>query len=228
MEAIILHKPGVKTVNLQQGLGYENFACKSKAWEPGRSIDPEIFDAHIVLLVCDSPDCNIIQIIPELRRRKYHLPIAVIDETEDIETKKRVALWGGDAYIPKPFLVRNLALELKNLIVRKLTIGSYRWLRAFNVWLDLEHRKAKREQKMIGLCNKEFALLEFFIINRGKVITRDHLLENVWDRNAKIESNTLDVHINRLRKKIDGPFREKLIHTVPCVGYIFEKKRKQK
>lgn len=228
MEAIILHKPGLPTANLQKGLGFENIETRSHVWEPGQEIHQYIFDANIILLICHSPDCNVIQIIPELRRRKFQFPIAVIDETENGDTQKRAALWGADAYYAKPFFVRNLAMELKNLVARKMTIGNYRWLRAFDIWLDLEQRMAKRERKTIALCNKEFALLEFFIINRGKVITRNSLLEHVWDRNADFSSNTLDVHINRLRKKIDEPFHEKLIHTIPCIGYIFDKKKKGK
>ncbi len=86
----------------------------------------------------------------------------------------------------------------------------------------------KRSNKIFRLRNKEFSLLEFFIINRGKILTRNLILEHVWDRNANFASNTVDVHINRLRQKIDVPFREKLIHTVPCVGYVFDRRKKRR
>ena len=98
-----------------------------------------------------------------------------------------------------------------------------KWLRAYDIWLNMRRRFVKRHKLVIPLRNKEFALLEFFIINRGKIVTRDDILEHVWDRNGNFASNTVDVHINRLRRKLDRPFPEKLIHTIHCVGYRFEK-----
>lgn len=96
--------------------------------------------------------------------------------------------------------------------------------KAFDVRLDARAHFVKRQNQPIPLRNKEFALLEFFIMNQGRVLTRDDILECVWDRNGHFTSNTVDVHINRLRQKIDRPFKEKLIHTVHCVGYVFDRR----
>ncbi len=224
MEAIILHKAGQRIWNLQKGLGYENIKTHSKIWEPSKELGPEIFDTNILILGCDSPDYGIIYIIPELRTKKYLFPIVVIDESKNEETKKLADSLGADTYFAKPFLFRNLAIELKNLVYKKENLMNHKWLRAYNIWLDMENRLVKRDKHTIPLRNKEFALLEFFIINRGKVLSRNAIMEHVWDRNANFASNTVDVHINRLRKKLDDPFREKLIHTIPCIGYSFEKR----
>lgn len=99
-----------------------------------------------------------------------------------------------------------------------------KWVRAFDIGIDLMRHRVKRREKYIPLRNKEFSLLEFFIENQGKVLTRDTILEFVWDRNGTFASNTVDVHVNRLRRKLDDGFKEKLIHTVHCIGYIFEKR----
>ena len=107
-------------------------------------------------------------------------------------------------------------------------LDIHKRVRLYDIHLDLEHRFARRNKQTFPLRNKEFALLEFFMNNRGRVLTRDSILEHVWDRNATFSSNTVDVHINRLRRKLYDPFREKLIHTVHCLGYIFEKRKPKK
>lgn len=85
--------------------------------------------------------------------------------------------------------------------------------------IDLLRHEVHRGDRSIALRNKEFALLVCLAQNEGKVLTRTYLLEKVWDRNTSILSNTVDVHINRLRHKIDHPQEAPLIHTVPCAGY---------
>jgi DNA-binding response OmpR family regulator len=92
-------------------------------------------------------------------------------------------------------------------------------LRNGNLEINLERHEVKRGKRLISLRNKEYALLVCLMKNRGKVLTRTYLLETVWDRNTSILSNTVDVHINRLRRKIDGPSNNGLIQTIPCVGY---------
>lgn len=224
MKAILLHKPGKRTGDITKGLLAEGIRINRQSWNPKRDLHHKILDVNVILIHCDSPDRDILALIPLLRRKKYLIPIAVIDETENAETKRCALEWSADEYFSKPVSYRLLAMRLKNIVCHKENLARSSWLRAFNIWLDTEHRFVKRDNQVIPLRNKEFLLLEYFILNRGKLITRNSLLENVWDRNAEFSSNTIDVHINRLRLKIDRPFREKFIHTVPCMGYIFEKR----
>ena len=88
-----------------------------------------------------------------------------------------------------------------------------------DLYIDIESRQVKRAHRKIPLRNKEFGLLESLMRNAGKVLTRMYLLENVWDRNTSILSNTVDVHVNRLRKKVDHGFHYAMIQTIPCIGY---------
>lgn len=226
MNAILLHKPGKRTNHIIKGLYTENIRIERDIWNSGNELHQKILEANISLLHCNSPDRDILLLLPLLRKKKMHLPVVVIDETEDSETRRRSFELGADGYFSKPISFRLLAMRLKNLICRKENLQRNHWMRAFGIWLDTEHRFVKRHDHVIPLRNKEFLLLEYFIMNRGKLLTRNSLLEHVWDRNADFASNTIDVHINRLRQKIDRPFREKLIHTVPCMGYIFDRMKK--
>lgn len=92
-------------------------------------------------------------------------------------------------------------------------------LQAGDLEIDLSTHEVRRQDKLISLRHKEFELLLCLAKNPGKALSRTYLLENVWDRNTSIVTNTVDVHINRLRKKIDSDFDTPLIHTIPCVGY---------
>ena len=91
-----------------------------------------------------------------------------------------------------------------------------------NILLNSDRRTVTLNSHIIPLRNKEYELLEFFVLNKGRLITRHSLIEGVWDRNAKVSSNTLDVHIGRLRKKLEQWLTSKFIHTVHSIGYRFD------
>lgn len=227
MEAVILHRPGKRVTDVQKGLQYENIKIDSKSWDPQKDIDPAILDSKLLILYIKSPDFKMLDWVSDFRNNtKYMSPIVIFDETESSEASQYAINVGADAYFPKPFSYCTLSMRLKNLICQKEIINENKWLRACDIWLDIKNRFVKRGTHLIPLRNKEFALLEFFMINRGKVLTRNTILEHVWDRNANFASNTVDVHINRLRRKLDDPFNEKLIHTIYCLGYLFDKKEK--
>lgn len=223
MQAIILHLPSAKIAALKKGLTYENIEVVTKVWKMREAPPHELYHADAVILYCEQPNSFLLTLIPEIRKRKNSVPITVIDATEKQENKIPAGFYECNFYYSLPFSYRILALRLKNLLYRHSIENNDKWMQAWNIRLDLEHRIVQRDKRMIPLRNKEFALLEYFMINRGKLVTRTSILDYVWDRNARFSSNTVDVHVNRLRKKIDDPFRHKFIHTVHCVGYIFDK-----
>ncbi|MEK7172301.1 MAG: response regulator transcription factor [Patescibacteria group bacterium] len=219
----ILHQPNQRIEHIQRNLKRENIEVDHRALE-NDDLAPGLFDSNAFLFYCDANGCDSLSFIQRVRSIKRSIPIIVVDAVENQDVKKKALALGADCYFSEPLAYHSLALFIKNLIFRKTLNNANKWLRAFNVWLDIESRFAKRENYSIALRNKEFELLEFFIINRGKILTRNAILENVWDRNANFASNTVDVHINRLRRKIDDPFSEKLIHTIHCIGYVFDKR----
>lgn len=219
----ILHQPNQRTDHLQKNLKRENINVEHRAIESD-DLAPGLFESSAFIFYCDRLGCDCLPFIPRVRSIRRSIPIIVIDSSDRPEIKKKALNLGADCYFSEPLAYHSLALFIKNLVFRKTLRNANRWLRAFNVWLDVESRFAKRDHSAILLRHKEFELLEFFIINRGKILTRNTILENVWDRNANFASNTVDVHVNRLRRKIDDPFPEKLIHTIHCLGYVFEKR----
>lgn len=228
MYAVILHKNGLNSTHLNRGLHYENIETDGKIWMQKKIPPHSILNAHILILYCRSPECEIIELLPQIRQQKYALPIVIFDEIYNKETERKAQQYSADGYFAPPYDYKTLALNLKNIIIKKEEImHSLRWLHVSNIWLDTQQRLAKRDTCVIPLRNKEFSLLEFFMINRGKILTRNDILEHVWDRNANFASNTVDVHINRLRRKLDDPFKDKLIHTVHCIGYMFGKEKEE-
>lgn len=226
MLIVILHQPNQRIEHLHQNFSNENIEIENCEWKPYTDVSANIADANAVIIYCDKSNKEIVKSITEIRLLKNYIPIIVMDEKEDAETKNRIFELGADGYFSQPFFYRVIARYIKNLIFKKHSLNGNKWMRAFGICLDLEKRFVKRSRYMTQLRNKEFALLEFFLANRGKIITRNDILEHVWDRNSRFSSNTVDVHINRLRRKIDDPFREKLIHTVHCLGYVFEKRKR--
>lgn len=226
MDAIILHNNACRKIrDIQKKLNAENIKIKNKIWTPGKSINFNGFDVNMILIYLLPFEDELLDAISALRKQKQAIPIVVIDEVFSEKTQKKCLSLGADFYASKPIDFKKFAMDLKILVCKKEALCAERKLKAFSVLLDIENRFAKRENKVIPLRNKEFSLLEFFMINSGKILTRNMILEHVWDRNANFASNTVDVHINRLRRKLDDPFKEKLIHTVHCVGYRFSKKK---
>lgn len=226
MNAILIHKPGQRTHDIVKGLRMENINVKRHMWNSRNGgLPPKIFQAVLIFFYIESPHDELLHLLASLRNSKNFITIVIIDKTENPETKNHSLALGADAYFAKPLSFRFIATKLKYVIYRKENIKRHHWLRAFDIWLDMEHRLVKRKERLIHLRNKEYLLLEYFIMNRGKLLTRDSLLEYVWDRNAEFSSNTVDVHVNRLRRKIEDRGSEKFIHTVHCIGYIFDKKK---
>jgi len=125
-------------------------------------------------------------------------------------------------YFVRPYPFRQMAADMKYAIFRnreKVDIGKF-ILRDLEV--DILSHQVNVHNAPVYLRNKEFSLLHYMMVNKGRVLTRSDILQNVWDRNTNILTNTVDVHVSQLRKKIDGNDRDKYIRTVPCMGYMLE------
>jgi len=120
----------------------------------------------------------------------------------------------------RPYSFGGIASEMRYFIYQLKDRDSESRLIIRDLELDLTRHEVRLGKRPVNLRHREFALLHFLMMNTGKVLSRTTILENVWDRNASISTNTVDVHISQLRKKLDKTFNQKYIYTIPCSGYL--------
>ena len=158
-------------------------------------------------------------IIETLRKADNATPILILSALADVDERIRGLRAGGDDYLAKPFALGELLARLEALLRRSQKPEAQTSFSVGDLQLDLLSRKVARGGKPIQLQPREFKLLEFLMRHAGQVVTRSMLLENVWDYHFDPQTNVIDVHISKLRQKIDAGFDRPLLHTVRSAGY---------
>lgn len=161
------------------------------------------------------------QVVRELRQAKVSTPILLLTARDTIEDKVQGLDAGADDYLTKPFAFAELLARVRALL-RRGGEGRQSVLQVADLVLDPATRTVKRGGETVPLTNREFALLEYFMRNPGRVLTRAMITEKVWDYSFDSETNVIDVYVNYLRKKIDSGRPFKLLHTVRGVGYVLK------
>ncbi len=177
----------------------------------------EKYDAMIVDRMV--PEVDGLTIIQTLRASGNETPAIVLTALDKVEERVKGLKSGADDYLPKPYSFTELLARLETITRRKPGEKSITKLACDDLEMDLLTRSVKRAGKEIDLQAREFALLEYLMRNSGKVVTRTMLLEHVWDYNFDPQTNVIDVHISRLRQKVDKGFEKSLIHTLRGAGY---------
>ena len=139
----------------------------------------------------------------------------------DVANRIRGLETGADDYMTKPFSIAELVARV-NALLRRAHKVTHPVLRVKDLELDVSARVARNGGREIQLTNKEFALLEYLMLNKNKVVTRTMIAEHVWDIHFDTGSNVIDVIINFLRKKVDSDSGDRLIHTVRGAGYVLK------
>jgi two-component system OmpR family response regulator len=158
-------------------------------------------------------------IIEALRRTGRKTPILILSALAEVDDRIHGLRAGGDDYLTKPFSFGELSARLDALVRRSRGNHAQTVLAAGDLRMDLLARKVTRAGNPIHLQPREFALLEFLLRHAGQVVTRTMLLENVWDYHFDPQTNVIDVHISKLRQKIDAGSDRPLLHTLRGVGY---------
>jgi DNA-binding response OmpR family regulator len=166
------------------------------------------------------PEMNGIEICRELRKNKIHIPILMLTAKGQTEDKVKGLDAGADDYMTKPFSFDELLARVRALTRRKGIIVNIN-LSVEDLVLDKKLFLVKRNGQEIKLSSKEFSLLEYLIANKNTIVTKDQIIAHVWNYDADILPNTIEVYIKNLRNKIDKPFnnRKPLINTVRGFGY---------
>ena len=167
------------------------------------------------------PDTSGLEVCRKLRDKKIDTPILMLTAMGEPEDKIKGLDMGADDYLPKPFNFDEFLARIRALLRRKGRKVS-NVLEVDDLRLDQLTHKVSRAGKEIGLSSKEYALLEYLMLNVNKLVTRTMISEHVWNESFDSFTNVIDVYINFLRKKIEKGFRKKLIHTRRGSGYILK------
>ena len=161
-------------------------------------------------------------VLRELRQRRNQVPVLFLTARDGVPDRVRGLELGADDYLVKPFAFSELLARMRTILRRGGTLRQAAALQVVDLEIDVERHKATRRGRPLDLTPKEFLLLSLLVRRAGDVLSRTLIAEQVWDINFDTGTNVLDVHVRRLRSKVDDPFDIKLIHTVRGIGYVLE------
>jgi DNA-binding response OmpR family regulator len=221
MKILIIEEEKEMAKNLQEKLIDNYIIDLAFSGEEGGSL-MQVNEYDLILLDYRLPDIDGITVSRKIRKNNIKIPILML-ATETGHSNEITALDAGvDDYITKPFLFEKLHAHIRALLRRSPNIFTSNILKLGDLSLDRVQKTVTRGKVKILLKRKEFQLLEYFMRNTGKVITREMILEHMWDHTADHLSNTIEVHIKYLRDQLDKPFKKKLLKTVHGFGYKME------
>ncbi len=219
MRVLVIEDDAETAAQLEKGLqdsGHETDLAVtgpeglSKAREGG-------YDALIVDRML--PGLDGLSLVRELRDGGDDTPVLFLTALADVDDRVAGLKSGGDDYLAKPFALAELLARLEAIARRQSRTGADMMLRLGDLEMDRLERRVTRGGKPIALQPREFSLLEYFLLNAGQVVTRTMLLENVWGYHFDPQTNVIDVHVSRLRSKIEAGDSPSLLHTVRGAGY---------
>jgi DNA-binding response OmpR family regulator len=176
---------------------------------------------EFVLLDISLPGLNGHQVLGRIRASRPKLPVLMLTARDDLQNKVSALRAGADDYLTKPFAFEELAARI-HAVTRRLDQPQSSQITAGALRLDLLAQRAWRNDTLIDLSKREFALLEYFMRHRGQVLSRQQILSAVWEYDFDPESNIIDVYVRYLRAKIDERGKPSFIATVRGAGYRFE------
>ena len=180
-----------------------------------------VHDAFIVDL--GLPDMDGLDLIARCRAQGNAAPVLILSARRSVDERVKGLEQGGDDYLTKPFALAELLARIRNLLRRSSASQKEpSRLEVADLQVDLIGREAKRGDRVLQLTPQEFSLLEYLCRNVGRVVTRTMILDHVWHMQFDPATNVVDVHIYRLRSKVDGDGCKPLIHTIRGVGYLLK------
>ena len=206
---------------IKKGLEEEHYAVDiAHDGETGFYLS-EINDYDLIVLDLMIPKIGGLEVLKRIRGKKNNVAVLVLTARNSVEDIVSGLDSGCDDYLTKPFEFIEFLARIRALL-RREKMDKEPLLKVGDLTLSLVTHKVMRKGKDIDLTSKEYALLEYFMRNPDKVLTRTMISEHVWDYHFDSLTNVIDVYVNYLRKKIDKDFEPKLIHTIRGVGYIMK------
>ncbi len=206
---------------IKRGLEEEAYAV-DVASDGEQGLEMALARVHdLIVLDIRLPKMDGLRVLKELRQEKVMTPVLLLTVRVTIEDKVLGLDAGADDYLTKPFAFEELLARVRALL-RRRAAPEPTILQVADLKLDPARRMVFRGGERIDLTTKEFALLDYFMRNPGRVLSRTMIAEHVWDYDFDTTTNVIDVYVNYLRKKIDAGRTPKLLHTVRGVGYVLK------
>lgn len=209
--------------SIKQGLEQENFAV-DVSYTGTEGYDMAMTEEYdLIILDLMLPGMDGMEICKNLRKGNIHTPVIMLTARGDIRDKVDGLTAGADDYLTKPFSFTELLARIRALLRRPKKMLPDK-LKCDDLCIDTQTFSVKRDGKALSLSKKEFSLLEYLMRNQNKVITKDQIINHVWDYESDVLPNTVEVYIGYLRNKVDTPFKgkPKLINTVRGFGYTLK------
>jgi two-component system copper resistance phosphate regulon response regulator CusR len=222
MKVLVIENAKKTAEYLRKGLaeqGYVVDACQTG--QEGISFASQ-FKYDLLILDPIFPECDGWSVLSALRSNSA-VPILLVSPLNSVSEKVRGLQLGADDYIVRPFAFSELLARVKSILRRRPSLHA-EVIRVGDLELDLLRHKAARAGQRLQLTLKEFQLLALLASHPSGVFSRTLITEHIWDMNFDSNTNLVDVHIRRLRSKVDDPFDKKLIHTVRGLGYVLEER----
>ncbi|MBS1241152.1 MAG: transcriptional regulator protein [Gemmatimonadetes bacterium] len=219
MKVLIVEDDRTVGQYVQRGLEEHNYQADlvDDGLEALRLISGGQYD--LVVLDLRLPSMSGVEIVRTLRDRGVTTPILILTAQDSVETKVQALRSGADDYVTKPFAFEELLARVEALGRRPVQMTS-RVLRVADLEVDTSLREVRRAGRKIDVTPKEYTVLEYLVRHQGRVMSRTLITEYAWDYHFDPGTNIVDVVINRLRKKIEQGFPDRLLHTVRGVGYV--------
>ena len=223
MKILVVEDERKTAAYLRKGLLEEGYVIdRAENGEDGLEL-ARSSDYDLIILDVMLPKRDGWSVISELRRSGKQTPVLFLTARDAIQERVKGLELGADDYLVKPFAFSELLARVRT-ILRRGPARQPEKLRIADLEIDPARHKATRAGKRLDLTPKEFLLLSLFARRQGEVLSRTLIAEQVWDMNFDSGTNVVDVHVRRLRSKVDDPFPQKLIHTVRGVGYVLEER----
>lgn len=219
MRLLLVEDEAALARHLRRGLTEEGYATDVAADCRQAQALLEETDYDLVVLDLMLPDCPGLDLLRLWRRQGVEASVLILTARDGVEDKVQGLDGGADDYLTKPFDFEELLARIRSLL-RRTTAPPMDVLEVEDLKLDRTGHCASRDGVPLELTPKEFALLEYFMLHRGAVLDRTRIAEHVWDHGYEARTNTIDVIVSRLRRKLEEGRRGRLIYTVTGVGYV--------